>query len=309
MGIQEAIRGGLLGLAVGDALGVPVEFLSRSQVQTRRVEEMLGYGTHHQPRGTWSDDAALTFCLADSLCGGFNVERIAAASLRWYEEGWWSPHGEVFDIRIATRKALERLRDEKLSAVQAGLADEYSNGNGSLMRILPLAFLLGDKPLTEKVPVIAAVSSITHRHPRSIIACVIYVELAGQLLQGRTPQEGYKQVKRLVKAHYAGEPELVHYSRLLEGDISTLDEEEIASSGYVVHTLEAAVWCLLTSGSYEDAVLKAVRLGEDTDTTGAVTGGLAGLWYGTDVIPEPWLSPLARRDDIEALAARLAAAL
>lgn len=309
MAIREAIRDGLLGLAVGDALGVPVEFLSRSQVRTRPVQEMLGYGTHHQPPGTWSDDAALTFCLADSLCGGFDVDRIAAASLRWYEEGWWSPHGEVFDIGIATRKALERLRDEGLPAVAAGLTDEYSNGNGSLMRILPLAFVLRDMPLAEKIPYITAVSSITHRHPRSIIACVIYVELACQLLGGHPPQESYHLVQESVSTLYQGEPELAHYSRLLNGDISGLGEDETASSGYVVHTLEAAIWCLLTSGSYEEAVLKAVRLGEDTDTTGAVVGGLAGLWYGADAIPKAWLAPLARREDIEALAARLAVAL
>ncbi|MFS0726999.1 ADP-ribosylglycohydrolase family protein [Paenibacillus sp. 1P07SE] len=307
--IKEAVRGGLLGVAAGDALGVPVEFLSRSQLRAQPVGVMLGYGTHDQPPGTWSDDAALTFCLAESLCGGYDVEAIAAASLRWYEEGWWSPHGEVFDIGIATRKALERLREEGMPAEQAGLADEYSNGNGSLMRILPLAFWLRDMPLAEKIPYVTAVSSITHRHPRSIIACVIYVELACQLMSLHTPAESVRRMQASVREQFRGDPELLHYSRLLEGEITELGEPTISSSGYVVHTLEAAIWCLLTSGSYGETVLKAVNLGEDTDTTGAVAGGLAGLWYGADAIPEAWLAQLARRPDIEALAARLAASL
>ncbi|GBF75800.1 hypothetical protein PA598K_04232 [Paenibacillus sp. 598K] len=301
----QAIRGGLLGLAIGDALGVPVEFRPRAELRERPVREMRGYGTHHQPPGTWSDDAALTFCLADSLCGGFDIERIAAASLRWYEEGWWSPHGEVFDIGIATRQALTRLREQGVPAEQAGLADEYSNGNGSLMRILPLVYLLRGQPLRHKEPYVRAVSSITHSHPRSILGCLIYVELADHLLQGHPPLESYRRMQASVTELCWDEPELATYRRLLAEDIRERSEAEIASSGYVVHTLEAALWCLLTSESYEETVLKAVNLGEDTDTTGAVAGGLAGLWYGADAIPGDWLAAVVRRADIESLSGRL----
>jgi len=177
------------------------------------------------------------------------------------------------------------------------------------MRILPLLFYLKDKPVEESYGLTRQVSSITHAHIRSVIACFYYLEFARHLLTSKDKFSIYDQLQTEVSdfliSRKIEEPEIRHFDRLLKSDISKLDEDAISSSGYVVHTLEASIWCLLTTGSYEEAVLKAVNLGEDTDTTGAVTGGLAGLLYGYVSIPERWLVQLARKADIEGLAERM----
>lgn len=300
------IKDGIVGLCVGDALGVPAEFSSREALRKRPIAGMTGYGTHNQPPGTWSDDASLTLCLLDSLAdtGTIALHDIADKFVGWLREEIWTPHGEVFDIGIATRKALFLIAYEPISPALAGGADEFSNGNGSLMRILPLAYYFHAHGMTDIAARVAHVSSVTHRHPISIIGCVYYVRLAMSLLEGRTPQESCRDAAEYVHRTYADEPFLGRYERLLGGRLSELDEREIFSSGYVAHTLEASVWCLLTTDNYADAVLRAVNLGDDTDTTGAVTGGLAGILYGYEQIPAAWRETLVRREEIEALCAR-----
>jgi len=146
-----------------------------------------------------------------------------------------------------------------------------------------------------------------------VIACFYYLEFARQMLEGKDKYKIYSNMQAVITGHLSGllidPPEIVVFDRLLKYDIARLPEEEIHSSGYVIHTLEAAIWCLLTTGSYREAVLRAVNLGRDTDTTAAVTGGLAGLLYGYDTIPEEWITQIARRDDIANLAERLALSL
>jgi len=316
--LLPAARAALLGLAVGDALGVPVEFIGREARRRDPVTAMRGYGTHHQPPGTWSDDASLTFCLAETLATvGYDVADAAQRFVRWQDESYWTAHGRVFDIGIATADALQRLRREA-NPLQAGGTDEYSNGNGSLMRILPLVFITKDWALSERFRAAREMSSITHRHIRSVMACFIYLEVARQLLLGLGKHEAYATMQKDTNSFFksagiGSELELRQFHRILENPYGEFDikplityqENEIKSSGYVVHTLEAALWCLLTHDTYAAAVLAAVNLGDDTDTTGAVAGGLAGLAYGEAAIPAEWLSELARRADIEDLAARL----
>jgi ADP-ribosyl-[dinitrogen reductase] hydrolase len=305
---NNLIKSALFGLAVGDALGVPVEFESREYLKRNPVTDMIGYGTYNQPPGTWSDDSSLAFCLAEALATGFSLQAVAENFVKWLYQAWWTPHGEVFDVGQATRTAISKLWDG-VKPELAGGNDEYSNGNGSLMRILPLLFYLKDKPVEESYGLTRQVSSITHAHIRSVIACFYYLEFARHLLTSKDKFSIYDQLQTEVSdfliSRKIEEPEIRHFDRLLKSDISKLDEDAISSSGYVVHTLEASIWCLLTTGSYEEAVLKAVNLGEDTDTTGAVTGGLAGLLYGYVSIPERWLVQLARKADIEGLAERM----
>ena len=150
----------LLGLAVGDALGVPAEFKSRETLKKNPVTEMTGYGTHNQPPGTWSDDSSLAFCLAESLCEGYNLKDIADRFIKWHDEAYWTPYGEVFDVGIATRKAIQRLK-EGIDPGQAGGNTEYDNGNGSLMRIMPLLVLTDYSTTTEAYRLTEEVSSIT----------------------------------------------------------------------------------------------------------------------------------------------------
>jgi len=147
-------------------------------------------------------------------------------------------------------------------------------------------------------------SAITHGHPRSMMACGAYCLIVAALLDGMTPREAYLLTMEKTGRFYSGpsfSEELVHFSRLLSGDIDALSEAAIESDGYVVHTLEASLWCLLTTDSYGSAVLKAVNLGWDTDTTAIVTGGLAGTHYGLEAVPRQWRDALARKQEIEAL--------
>ncbi len=292
---------GLFGLCVGDALGVPVEFREREYLRQNPVSKMSGFGTYNQPPGTWSDDSSLAFCLADSLCSGFDLEDIGKKFILWFDEAFWTPHRDVFDIGNATRGALKRIKNG-VPAVEAGGTGEHSNGNGSLMRILPLVYHVRDMDLHQRVPLIEDVSAITHGHKRSKIACVIYLEMAINILKGMELEAAYEDMKRTITRLYSGEEELKRFGRLLEDDISRFCEKDIASSGYVVHTLEAALWCLLTGKRFSSTVLKAVNLGGDTDTTGAVAGGLAGLFYGYSSIPGSWIKKIARKDDITELA-------
>lgn len=307
--LTGAIKSALLGVAVGDALGVPAEFRPREFLRENPVTDMTGHGTHYQPPGTFSDDSSLTFCLAEALAGGFDLHTIGRNFVRWRDEGFWTARGFVFDIGGTTGQAIGRLR-KGVQPDLAGDSDENCNGNGSLMRILPLLFHLHDKPAAERFDLTRQVSSLTHRHIRSVITCFIYLEYARLLWQGSGKTEAYdtlrKEIPAFLNSLNADPSEITRFDRLLQGNIAEVPEEAIKGSGYVLHTLEASLWCLLTSGSYREAVLKAVNLGEDTDTTAAVTGGLAGLLYGWNTIPEHWLLQLARRDDIEDLAVRMA---
>jgi len=189
--MKNKIKSALLGVAVGDALGVPVEFLSRDEIKQQPVTGMQGYGTHNQPAGTFSDDASLTFCLAEALTKDFDLQEIANNFVKWCYNGYWSAHGDVFDIGIATRAAIERLaRGEKPE--YAGGFEIASNGNGSLMRILPLIFYIKYMPLEERYRITKQVSSITHGHIRSVIACFYYLEFARHILNGNNVKDSYK---------------------------------------------------------------------------------------------------------------------
>jgi ADP-ribosylglycohydrolase len=176
--LESQLRAALLGLAVGDALGVPVEFQRRDARRLDPVVDMRAYGTHHQPAGTWSDDASLTFCLAEAIADGFTLRRLAENCCRWYYENFWTPHGTVFDIGITTREALHKLKTIPEATPLAGGTDEYSNGNGALMRILPLAFYETDALLSTRFLLISDVSAVTHWHVRSAVACWLYLEAA-----------------------------------------------------------------------------------------------------------------------------------
>ncbi len=294
----------LLGLAVGDALGVPVEFKSRDILKKNPIKEMIGFGSHKVPAGTWSDDSSLSFCLAEALLDDFNVEELGKLFVRWYEDGYWTANGDVFDIGMTTHVAIIKMTTG-IKAEMAGEINETSNGNGSLMRIAPLVFHVYSKSIHARYTIIKQVSSITHAHIRSVVSCFYYVEFCRQLLFGKSKSEAYLKMQEAIPSFLVnqGVPqnEIDQFDRLLKNDIAILKESEIKSSGYVVHTLEAAIWIFMTSDNFEECVLKAVNLGDDTDTTAAVTGALAGMYYGEKQIPLSWLNILSRRGDIESL--------
>jgi ADP-ribosylglycohydrolase len=324
---EDRVLGGLFGVCIGDALGVPVEGMSREYLNARPVRG-YGYGgtSRRVPEGWWSDDSSLTLCLAESLVriteagrsgrtdetGGAELTEkdmnlIGRTFCRWLFKGHWTPGGRAFGIGYTTAEALERIRNG-VPADSAGGKGEWSNGNGSLMRILPVVFYLHGRG-GEHLEIVHRISSITHAHPRSQLACGIYVLFALLLLEGQEPAAAYKLVREKIPAAYDRAPhrgELEHFERIIGTDISRLKRERIRSSGYVVHTLEAALWCFLTGASYEDTVLRAVNLGNDSDTTGAVAGGIAGLFHGFSEIPVDWVERTARYADIVSLGKKLA---
>jgi ADP-ribosylglycohydrolase len=302
-------RDAILGLVVGDALGVPVEFMSRERLKAAPVNDMIGYGTYNQPPGTWSDDSSLTLCLADELSKEFNIRDIAYSFVNWLYYSHWTPYNEVFDVGNTTEAAIRRLEDG-ISPENSGETGVTTNGNGSLMRILPLLFYVSpiDNDL-ERYQIIRTVSAITHAHPRSTLSCFYYLEFARFILQNNSPEKAYKLTnecfQKLAQKLTVSEDDIHQFERLLNGQIKSLRETQIYTDTYVVYTLEASIWCILNTDNYKDAVLKAVNLGKDTDTTAAVTGGLAGLIYSSASIPQEWLDKIAKLKDIEDVADRL----
>jgi ADP-ribosyl-[dinitrogen reductase] hydrolase len=291
----------LLATATADALGVPVEFTPRAVISQNLVTDMQAYGTYNQPKGTWSDDTSLMLCLAESLVEGLDLHRLAQKFIAWKNDNYWTARGWVFDIGIATRAAIERLENGTPPELAGGF-EEDDNGNGSLMRILPLILFTKDLDINQRYEWTKKVSAITHAHIRSAMACFYYLEFAKKILEGQDKFQAYADLQTEIMTYFENREinplEIQHFKRLLHEDISTKATHEIFSRGYVIYTLEASIWCILTTNSYKEAVLKAVNLGEDTDTTAAVTGGLAGLIYGLDGIPTAWLDTIARKTDI-----------
>lgn len=294
----------LLATATADALGVPVEFTPRAVLSQNPVTDMQAYGTYDQPKGTWSDDTSLMLCLAESLLEGLDMHKLAQKFIAWKNDNYWTARGWVFDIGIATRAAIERLENGTLPELAGGF-DENDNGNGSLMRILPLILFTKDLDIHQRFEWTKKISSITHAHIRSVMACFYYLEFAKKILEGKDKFNAYTELQTEMISYFESleiNPlEIQKFRRLLIEDISNLNETDIESRGYVIYTLEASIWCVLTTSNYKEAVLKAVNLGEDTDTTAAVAGGLAGLIYGLDSIPKAWLEAIARKEDIEKL--------
>ena len=312
--MRNPVLEGVMGLCVADALGVPVEFNSRERLKSNPVKDMRGYGTHDQPPGTWSDDTSLTLCLLDSLASGLDYKDIMTKFQSWLTEGAYTPHGEVFDVGIATRESIMRFM-VGTEALECGCVAERSNGNGSLMRILPLIFYIQSlygtdfQETEEAFRIIHDVSALTHAHKRSQIACGIYLSIASMLIGNMNLSIAVDLGIYKAFEYYKGKPdfktELSHFKRISDKNFRETNVTEIKSSGYVVDTLEAAIWCLINTGSYKDCVLMAVNLGDDTDTVAAVAGGLAGLYYGSENIPIEWTAKVARKDYVEELSDRL----
>ena len=300
----EQIKAVMIGHAIGDALGVPVEFCEREELKTNPVVDMRGYGTYPVPAGSWSDDTSMSIAALDSLAKGtVNLDEIMDNFVEWVEEGKYTPTGKSFDIG---RTCLQAIRAYLIcqDTNECGQIGEYSNGNGSLMRIHPFALFAIAKGMTlgKSLDVIREGSIITHAHPRSIYGCGIYSMVLWDILRGADKDKipsAIENASVLFDGIYPDESD--HYEWAFYKKLTTKTEDEISGSGYVVNTLEAALWCLLTTNSYKECVLKAVNLGEDTDTVAAIAGGLAGALYGYDSIPQEWKDTLIKREYIESL--------
>ena len=305
-------KSGIYGLVVGDAMGVPVEFTSGEDRRINPVTDMIGYGTYNQPEGTWSDDSSMALATLVSIRdkGKIDYKDIMDRFHDWCMYGAYTPFDEVFDIGIATSRAIMKYSNGA-KPLESGGKTEWDNGNGSLMRILPVCLYIfeqqRDMKLSddESIDIIYNCSALTHAHLRSKIACGIYYFLVKAILDkdGELIERLQQGVDNAFKYYgESTESELDNYNRLISlSEFKDTPESQIKSTGYVVYTLEAAIWCLVNSSSYEEVILKAVNLGDDTDTVAAITGGLAGLYYGYDNIPDKWKSKLQKREWIESL--------
>ena len=303
---------GIMGVVVGDALGCPVQFESREEVARHPVTGMRGYGTFNLPEGSWTDDSSLTIALLESIrrVGEIDLDDIMGNFMKWLYDGEFTPYGESYDIGRGTMQAINRYKKNR-KAKKCGGDEEWNNGNGSLMRIMPACLYCsvmessGMYSDRDAIDAIHSVGGLTHAHIRSNIACGLYLFMAKYILfregslQERI-QEGLTQGFAFYESYLADKENLHYYDRLKDLEaFKSLPADKIKSTGYVVDALEAAVWSLITTDRFDQALLKAVNLGDDTDTVGAIAGGLAGLYYGYDSIPEEWLSAIKRREWIE----------
>jgi len=308
--IRDIWKAGIFGAVAGDALGCPVQFESRDKVATHPVTGMRGYGTFNLPAGSWTDDSSLTLALLSGIAdtGSIDLKHIMNNFVDWLEHGAFTPYGYAYDIGFGTESAIlnyERGRNPLI----CGGTSEQNNGNGSLMRIMPACLYCCAKRLNsdEAIQTIHAVGSLTHAHIRANIACGLYYFMTDAVLNGEGSltqrlQAGLDKGFAYYEKALTDPDELKYYDRLR--DLSAFRKtpaEEIQGSGYVVETIEAVVWTLITTDAFEKALLQVVNLGRDTDTTGAIAGGLAALYYGYDAIPEAWVNEIQRKEWIEEL--------
>jgi ADP-ribosyl-[dinitrogen reductase] hydrolase len=295
---RDRLRGCLLGLAVGDAVGTTVEFSARGTFPT--VRDMVGGGPFGLRPGQWTDDTSMALCLATSLVevGGFDAADQMRRYCRWRDEGYLSSTGACFDIGNTVAAALRRFGQS--GDPFSGSEDPHTAGNGSIMRLAPVPmFYFPDIDAAEHYA--AESSRTTHGTAECVDACRLLARMIVRALRGDSRAE----VLGGDSDTFEGAGAIVGIAR---GEYREKAEAEVRGSGYVVESLEAALWCFERTDSFEDAVLQAVNLGEDADTTAAVCGQIAGAHYGEAKIPEPWLSRLTMRGEISALADRLGGA-
>ncbi|HOF63652.1 MAG TPA: ADP-ribosylglycohydrolase family protein [Dermatophilaceae bacterium] len=314
----DRCRGAILGLLVGDALGVPYEFHPASTIPAYPAIEMvppLGFHRAHAavPPGTWSDDGAQALVLLESLlrCGRLDTDDVGAGLVAWLDRGRYAVDGRVFDVGIQTAHAVRRIRDGH-TAANAGQTDVGANGNGSLMRVLPLALWHrgDDDALIDDA---FAQSAVTHGHLRSKLACALYCVWARAILDGHQVSDAWAHARGTIESRYAaGSPERAELDLIVPAD----GQWEDSGTGYVVHSLRAAL--TLTGAvpragrsvgpvDYATVVKGAIALGDDTDTTACIAGGIAGLVVGEGGIPPRWRAALRGRELLDPLLAALTA--
>lgn len=311
--IQSRMIGGLLGLIVGDALGVPAEFQSRQFLQKSPIIDMVGHGSHNQPAGTWSDDSSMMLCTAEALLNsGYDVDAMMQGFQRWLFHAHMTPHGKIFDVGNATREAIFRY-DAGTTASSCGGTDEFSNGNGALMRILPVSLYVSSEPDDIIIKRSFESSALTHGHIRSQLCCAVFSLVVRDLLRLDDLEEALAHAMEIIDPAVPID-ERERFSRLSDGSLLTLSAtkgrirslfsgktawvipDEVRSGGHVIDTLEAAIWCCANADSFDESVLIAVNMGRDTDTTAANTGALAGIMHGRNTIRASWVTSLARKD-------------
>jgi ADP-ribosylglycohydrolase len=300
--MKEKVAGGIISVILGDALGVPVEFVSRATLRKTPVSEFLEFGTHNQPKGTWSDDSSLLLCTLESLLNGIDYKRTIDLFYDWYTKKYWTATGVLFDIGNTTREALVKY-ESGIEPICCGPSKEYSNGNGSLMRILPIAYEIYDKAINERRITTFNFSGLTHGHNRSKLACWLYVEIVRNILNRKEKTESVDEAYKTVENWCIKNELAEEWKYFFNCNSSVLQFEEscLSSTGYVIDTLESSIYSFLSNDTIIDSVLFSVNLGDDTDTVAAITGGLSGTFYGINNLNNKWIKQLKRIDEITEL--------
>ncbi|MBN3807697.1 ADP-ribosylglycohydrolase family protein [Paraburkholderia sp. Ac-20347] len=298
------LRGGLFGLLIGDALGVPYEFHSAASIPESNAIEMtppVDFERAHAgvPPGTWSDDGAQALALRDALQRNreLDLDTFAANLLDWIQRGAFTPDGKVFDVGLQTQRAFERLR-AGAPAASAGPDDERDNGNGSLMRCLPVVLVTTSHD--EAIHLARKQSLVTHGHARAQLTCALYCVTALGILEGLSAADAVRAAEDELLKRYADTPDEAELKIVLDGRFDAPQ-----GSGYVVDSFWSAIHCVLSTRCYEDCVKRAISLGNDTDTTAAIAGGLAGIVYGEDAIPARWMDALQRKAFVDGMLANI----
>ena len=314
--LRRVLYDGLLGYAIGDALGVPVEFMTREDLAQCPVTGFREYGTHNQPAYTWSDDTSLVLATFAAIGNAIEVcndtelllnkpeilaQGIMEEMVLWLKEGKYACHGTVFDVGVTTQNAIKNYIEKK-STAECGSSLEQDNGNGALMRMFPIAMFLAffkktnfvlTGASTKELQFIYYICGITHRHERNKLACVIYIQLILWILRGASLKTALKQAyirgchvyrENAEECHMTGnETRTFDYTIFMDIINGRYSRDRIRSTGYVVDTLQAVFWCLANTSSYRESVLMAVNLGGDTDTIAAIVGSAAGIYYGREL--------------------------
>ena len=292
----------LIGFAVGDAMGVPLEFMDRIDLINNPITEMLSKKPY--PAGTFSDDTSMTIATMDAIIKDRKIDskHIMDNFVDWVAKGKYSPTNKCFGIGKTTLQAITKYVNAKdyITPSRCGLTDIKSNGNGSLMRMLPIVlYCYYKKPKAEEIyEIVRDTSKLTHAHEISIMGCYIYVRFLLNIMNGKDKEESYKALRRYNYSKYFSQDTIKEYDRILKNDISKYKLNEIKSTGYVVDTLEAVLFVVMNSTKFSESIIGAVNLGDDTDTIGAITGSITGTIYGYDEIPVKWLFSLKKQDYI-----------
>lgn len=297
--MSDRYHGALLGLAVGDALGTTLEFTRPGAFEP--IDDMVGGGPFGLQPGEWTDDTAMALALAESLvqCGGFDPTDQLARYVRWWREGYLSSTGQCFDIGSATSDALARF--ERTGEAYCGSEEPNTAGNGSIMRLAPVPLFFATDPL-DAIERSGDSSRTTHAAPAAVDACRYLGGLLAGAVAGVRKEELLQPNWSPIRRYWEEHALMLEVAEVAAGSFLRREPPAIRGSGYVVRSLEAALWALHRTDSFRAGALAAVNLGEDADTTGAVYGQLAGALYGTDAIPAEWKAKLALRERIEGLA-------
>lgn len=293
-------RDSIMGFIIGDVMGVPTEFMSRDKLQNNKVTDMIEYASHNVKKGSWSDDSSMVMATIESIlnCNEIDYEYIMGEFNLWASYGKYTPESKPFGIGRTTLKAISNYRKGS-KPLESGLNSICDNGNGSLMRILPISLYCYYEKLNndEVCNLVEKISSLTHSHEISIMGCLIYTYYVIELLKGNDKYEAYKEIQ--TKDYTSFNKDTIEtYKRLLKTNIVSCDMDSINSSGYIVETLEACLWCFLRHNNYKDTIIEAINLGNDTDTISALSGGLAGIIYGINNIPKEWINNLISKEYI-----------